>query len=41
MEKEAMVMPILHVRGIPEDLYERVKTQHSFRRALPAPRREP
>lgn len=27
MEKEAMVMPILHIRGIPEDLYERVKTQ--------------
>jgi len=25
--KEAMAMPILHVRGIPEDLYERVKEQ--------------
>ena len=25
--KEAIAMPILHVRGIPQDLYERVKTQ--------------
>lgn len=25
--KEAIAMPILHVRGIPQDLYERVKTR--------------
>lgn len=27
VEKEATLMPILHVRGIPDDLYERVKTE--------------
>ena len=27
VEKEATIMPILHVRGIPEDLHERIKSQ--------------
>jgi plasmid stability protein len=25
VEKEATIMPILHVRGIPDDLYEQIK----------------
>lgn len=35
--KEAITMPILHVRGIPDDLYERVKAQAALdRRSLTA-----